>query len=146
MSGPVGDNPSRVATLTVDLMPFWRRHLRAQIRLYASVAGHGDEGRAYRAAVVWALTTFLHGLQDCRTPDELGSRAADRPWWDGLCRAELDCPSLLELRVGAVPLSGHSVSSAAMALRQIELTRRLTVDPTTVLDKQPAVLTAWLSE
>jgi hypothetical protein len=118
--------------------------LRAQIRLYSVVKGHGDEGRAYRSAVVWALTTFLNSLQDCDSGEALRRRASNTPWWDGVCRTELGCPSLLELRVGDVPLSGHSLAGAALALRQIELDRHISIDPTSVLDLPPPAVAAWL--
>ncbi len=146
MSDPAGDGAWKVATASVDLAPFWRRHLRTQIRLYSRLNSRGDEGRTYRSAVVWGLTTFLNGLQECGSSEALRRRASNTPWWDGVCRSELGCPSLLELRVGAVPLSGHSLASAALALRQIELDRRLAIDPTTVLDSPPAAVAAWLRE
>jgi hypothetical protein len=146
MADPGDGGAWAVTTASVDLAPFWRRHLRAQIRLYASVTGHGDDGRAYRSAVVWALTTFLHGLQDCTTAETLRQRASQTSWWDARCRSELGCPSLLALRVGDVPLSGHSLAGAALALRQIELAQYVTVDPTTVLDAPPSGVLAWLRE
>lgn len=135
-----------VATATVDLLPFWRRHLKAQLRLYAAAAGRGDAGKPYRSAVMWGLTTFLQALADCASEADLRACAADSRWWDILCRAELESPSLLDLRIGEVPISGHSLAKAALALRYLELTRRLTIDPTTVLDAPPAQVAAWLRE
>ncbi|MFI5273077.1 MAG: hypothetical protein ACHQ4H_08610 [Ktedonobacterales bacterium] len=135
---------SATSTTITDLLPFWKRHLRAQIRLFTSAAERGDTGRRYRAAVVWGLTTFLHALQECGSPDELRARAQSPDWWDELCRDELESPSLLGLRVGEVPLSGKGVAECALSLRYLELTRRLVVDPTTVLDQRPVVVDTWL--
>lgn len=133
-------------TATVDLLPFWRRHLKAQLRLYSAAAERGDAGKPYRSAVVWGLTTFLQALGDCESEAMLRTRAADGAWWDTLCRAELSSPSLLDLRIGEVPISGQSLAKAALALRYLELTRRVAVDPTTVLDMPLTPMIAWLRE
>lgn len=146
MSGPLSKSSWETATASGDLVPFWRRHLRAQIRLYAWARGRDTGGRSYCAAAVWSLTTFLHALQDCTTEADLHTRAADKRWWDSLCATELESATLLALKVGDVPLSGNGLSKAALALRYLELTRRVTIDPTTVLDAPPRVLDTWLSE
>lgn len=146
MTLPMGEDSWTTATAAVDLLPFWRRHLKAQLRLYAAAAARGDAGKPYRSGVVWGLTTFLQALGDCQTEMDLRVRASTSGWWDMLCRAELDSSSLLDLRIGDVPISGHSLSKAALALRYIELTRRLSVDSTTVLDSPPAPVAAWLRE
>ena len=138
--------PWSATTATVDLLPFWKRHLKAQRRLYAAAAERGDAGKPYRSSVVWGLTTFLQALEDCGSEAALRARAADGAWWDTLCRAELASPSLLDLRIGEVPISGHSLAKAALALRYLELTRRVTIDPTTVLDAPPAAVAEWLRE
>ena len=135
-----------VATATVDLTPYWRRHLRALRRLFTAAANHDELGRRYRTAVNLGLTAFLHGLQDCTDIFALHRRAHDTDWWDAICRAELDSPTLLGLRIQGVPLSGHGLASAALALRYLETTRHLRVDPTTVLDYPPASMDAWLQE
>lgn len=132
-------------TTLPDLLPFWKRHLHAQMRLYTAAAQRGEAGRHYRAAVVWGLTALLHGLEVCASPDDLLARAQDRRWWDQQCRDELESPSLLELRVRDVPLSGKGVAECALGLRYLELTRGLTIDPTSVLDAPPAAVLAWLA-
>ncbi len=134
------------APVSVDLMPFWKRHLRGQIRLYNGVNAHGDVGRQYCAAVTWGLTTFLGALQDCKSDSALRERAQATTWWNNLCQRELDSPSLLQLRIGGVPLSGKGLSESALALRFVEITRRATVDPTTVLSAPPPAILDWLRE
>jgi len=134
------------ATATVDVTPFWKRHLRAQMRLYSRTTAQGEGADRYRAAIVWGLTTFLHGLQDCPDVTRLRERAQDTPWWDWLCRRELSCPSLLDLRIRDVPISGHALAGAALALRYLELTRRLIVDPTIVLQAPSRAIIDWLAE
>src|SRR5262249_34398575 len=134
------------ANATVDVTPFWKRHLRAQLRLYSWTTAQGEGDERYRTAVVWGLTTFLHGLQDCLDITSLRERAQDTSWWDWLCRRELDCPSLLQLRIRGVPVSGHGLAGAALALRYLELTRRLVVDPTIVLKAPPRSILDWLAE
>lgn len=146
MSSPFRPMGARPPVAVVDSIPFWKRHLRAQLRLYAGAGARGDAGRPYRSAVIWGLTTFLSGLADCASDDALRDRAADAAWWDRVCREELQCPSLVELRIGEVPISGHSLSQAALALRYVEVTRRVALDPTTVLDTPPAEVLAWLRE
>lgn len=146
MTLPLDEYEWSTATATVDLLPFWRRHLKAQLRLYTAAAARGDTGKPYRSAVVWGLTTFVQALADCASEADLRARAADGRWWDALCRAELESPSLLDLRIGEMPISGHSLAKAALALRYLELTRRLTVDPTIVLDAPPAPVATWLRE
>jgi hypothetical protein len=146
MTLPFDGESSSTTTATVDLLPFWKRHLKAQRRLYAASAERGDAGKPYRLAVVWGLTTFLQALGDCGSEAALQARVADTAWWDALCRTELVSPSLLDLRIGEVPISGHSLAKAALALRYVELTRRVTLDPTTVLDTPPAQVLAWLRE
>ncbi|MGH2517462.1 MAG: hypothetical protein ACRDHP_17570 [Ktedonobacterales bacterium] len=147
MALPFDGESWTTTTATVDLSPFWKRHLKAQLRLYAAAAEREDAaGKTYRSAVIWGLTTFLQALGNCSSEASLRVRAADAGWWDALCRAELASPSLLDLRIGEVPISGHSLAKAALALRYLELTRRLTVDPTRVLDNPPAPVLAWLRE
>lgn len=131
-------------TTLPDLFPFWKRHLQAQMRLYAAAAARGEMGRHYRAAVVWGLTALLHGLGTCATEADLLERAQDAVWWDELCRGELDSPSLLELRVRDVPLSGKGLAECALGLRYLELARGVTIDPTTVLGAPPPPVAAWL--
>lgn len=135
---------SDASTAVADLLPFWRRHLQAQRRLYRWQENQGELGRSYRSAVVWTLTTFMSALQDCSAPTALRHRAKDTGWWDALCRAQLDSPSLMELRVQDVPLSGHALAETALALRYLELTQRYTIDPTVVLDDMPPALASWL--
>ncbi len=145
MSLPVDQSWTAVAT-RVDLVPFWKRHLRGQLRLYSGINAHGDASRLYCAAVTWGLTTFLNALQDLTTEHALRERAQDTSWWNHLCQRELESPSLLELRIGGVPLSGKGLSESAIALRYIELTRRVTIDPTTVLSAPPPAILDWLRE
>ena len=133
------------ATALTDLLPFWKRHLRAQSRLYAAARTRGEAGRHYRTAVTWGLTALLHGLEGCATAGDLLDRAQNALWWDQLCRDELESPSLLELRVCDVPLSGKGLAECALGLRYLELTRDVTVDPTSVLDAPPAAVAAWLA-
>lgn len=146
MSSPFREIVPARSIAVADTIPFWRRHLRAQLRLYAGAGERGDAGRPYRSAVVWGLTTFLSALGDCASETALRDRAGDTAWWDALCRAELHCPSLVELRVGEVPISGHGLSQTALALRYLEVTRRLALDPTTILDTPPPQVLAWLRE
>lgn len=143
MSSPVDRSWTAVAT-GVDLLPFWKRHLRGQIRLYNGINAHGEASRQYCAAVTWGVATFLSALQDCATENALRDRAQDTPWWNRICQRELESPSLLELRIGGVPLSGKGISESALALRYIELTRRVTIDPTTVLSAPPPAVIDWL--
>lgn len=145
MSSSADRSWSAVAT-SVDLLPFWKRHLRGQIRLYNGINAHGDISRQYCAAVTWGIATFLSALQDCATENALRERAQDTAWWNRACRRELECPSLLELRIGGVPLSGKGLSESALALRYIELTRRVTIDPTTVMSAPPPAVTDWLRD
>lgn len=133
------------ATTASDLLPFWKRHLQTQMRLYTAAAARGEAGRHYRAAVVWGLTALLHGLEACASADDLLARAQDAMWWDQLCRDELESPSLLELRVRDVPLAGKGLAECALGLRYLELTRRVTVDPTVVLDTPSPPIAAWLA-
>lgn len=145
MTSPLDRSWTAVAT-GVDLLPFWKRHLRGQMRLYNGINAHGDVSRLYCAAVTWGVATFLHALQDCPTEHALRECAQDSLWWNRICQRELDSPSLLELRIGGVPLSGKGVSESALALRYLELTRRITIDPTTVLSAPPPAVVDWLRE
>lgn len=146
MSSPFGEIVSKRAVAVIDSIPFWKRHLRAQLRLYAGAGAQGGTGRPYRSAVVWGLTTFLSALGECQSEDDLRRRAGDTTWWNAMCRAELHSASLVELRIGEVPISGHSLSQAALALRYLELTQRLAFDSTTVLDTPPPQVLAWMRE
>ena len=145
MSSPVDRSWTAVATV-VDLVPFWKRHLRGQIRLYNGINAHGDVGRQYCASVGWGITIFLSALHDCTTENALRERGQDRSWWNRLCQSELESSSLLELRIGGVPLSGKGLSESALALRYVELTRHVIIDPTTVLSAPPPAVLDWLRE
>lgn len=140
------DRPWEAPTATVDLSRFWRRHLHAQVRLYAGASQRGAMSRAYCTAVVWGITTFLHALQDCHSDAALHARAHDVPWWDRLCRTELDSPSLLGLSIRGVPISGKGLSEAALALRCFEILHATSIDPTSVFDNPPTALVAWVRE
>lgn len=145
MSLPVDRSWTAVAT-SVDLLPFWKRHLRGQFRLYSGINAHGDVSRQYCAAVTWGVATFLSALQECATEHALRERAQDQSWWNRICQRELESQSLLELRIGGVPLSGKGISESAIALRYIELTRHITIDPTTVMSTPPPAVIEWLRE
>ncbi len=146
MMGPRRDGAWNVSGASVDLVPFWKRHLRAQIGLHGAVKGHVDNVRGYPSAVVWALTTFLQCLQESVSAKALRERASTTAWWDALCWSRLGCLAVLELRVGDVPLSGHGLPSAALALRHLEIAEPDTPDSTTVLDTPPSSVAEWLRE
>jgi len=136
--------PQTTTSSGIVSAPFWKRHLRAQIRLYASAQRRGSAGKTYCSAVMWGLTTFLSALQDCATPEQLQARGNQARWWDELCREELDSTTLLELRIGDVPISGHGLSQAALALRYFELVSGVTIDSTAVLGDPPHTLLLWI--
>jgi hypothetical protein len=116
------------------------------MRLYVGARNRGSIGLQYCSAVIRGLTTLLHALQDCDTEAVLHERARDALWWDRRCRADLECPSLLELRINGIPLSGHGLAETVLALRYLEITRRLSVDPTRVLEAPPPAVEAWLRD
>ncbi len=146
MMGPRRDGAWNVSAASMDLVPFWKRHPRAQIGLHGAVKGHVDNVRGYPLAVVWALTTFLQCLQESVSTKALRQRASTTAWWDTLYRSRFGCLAVLELRVGYVPLSGHGLSSAALALRHLENAEHVTPDSTTVLDTPPSSVAEWLQE